>query len=116
LLFLERWCGKAAMIELARQAVYLPKITELIRKWDELSAGAKKAASLSDLLNFVGLSPAYFIAKVLRIDVEAGHIRVLTALQKIKELPLNVEHAINEEFTVARHWGQVSDQNSAEVG
>jgi hypothetical protein len=116
LLFLERWCGKAALIELARQAAYLPKITELIRKWDELSASAKKAASLSDLLNLVGLSPAHFIAKVLRIDMDAGHIRVLTALQKIKELPVNVEHAINEEFTVAKRWGQVSDENPTDVG
>jgi hypothetical protein len=104
------------LIELARQAVYLPKIMELIRKWDELSAGAKKAASLSDLLNLVGLSPAYFIGKVLRTDVDAGHIRVLTALQKIKELPPDVEHAIDEEFSVPKRWDQARDENPAHVG
>ena len=83
---------------------------------DALSAGAQKAVTLTDLCKSAGVTPALFVASVLKADMDRGHIGVLTALLHAKDLPPDVELAISEKFTVRKRWGEASEGNPVSVG
>lgn len=90
--------GKRTLMGLARQAALADiVIARLVEKWDSLSPGAKKAVTLTDLCKFTGVTPARFIAATARAGYEIGNACVILALCSVKDLPVDVELALNAE-------------------
>ena len=88
--------GKRTLMGLARHAAKTDLvILRLLERWDRLSAGARKAVTLTDLLKFSGVTPARFIAAIVGAAWETTDGAVIEALGKIY-LPEDVEVAIRE--------------------
>jgi len=90
--------GKRALMGLARHAAVRDMaLARMVEKWDALSAGAQKAVTLTDLCKFSNVTPARFIAAVVRAGGETGKAFVALVLSHM-DLPAEVELALEDEL------------------
>jgi len=91
--------GKRALMGLARHAAIRDMVLiRLVEKWDALSEGAQKAVTLTDLCKFSNVTPARFIAAVVRAGGETKNASVVLTLSHM-DLPVEVELALENELS-----------------
>ena len=91
--------GKRALMGMARHAAIRDLVLiRLVEKWDALSAGAQRAVTLTDLCKFSNVTPARFIAAVVRAGGETKNASVVLTLSHM-DLPMEVELALENELS-----------------